>query len=86
LILTDHNGEKSIKYCAEIVAKTLDFKGKLLFDPTKPEGIFKKTASNEKLLKLFPKYKFTPFDDAIKITVDWFLKNQDKFRKDTILH
>lgn len=31
------------------------------FDTTKADGQFKKTASNEKLLRLLPGFEFTPF-------------------------
>jgi len=40
----------------------------------------KKTASNKKLLSLYPEFKFTPIDVAIQNSVDWFFKNYDKAR------
>jgi len=34
------------------------------FDTTKADGQYKKTASNAKLRKYLPNYKFTPFQDG----------------------
>jgi GDP-L-fucose synthase len=36
----------SIKEAAETVIKAMDFKGEVVFDTTKSDGQFKKTASN----------------------------------------
>lgn len=33
-------------------------------DASKADGQYKKTASNEKLLKYIPDFKFTPFDEG----------------------
>ena len=59
--------EVSIKEAAEAVLKAMDFKGKVVFDTSKSDGQFKKTASNEKLRKYRPDFKFTPFDDGINL-------------------
>ena len=48
---------------------------------TKADGQYKKTASNAKLRKYLPDYKFTPMKQGIKETVDWFVKNYDSARK-----
>ena len=54
----------SIKEAAEAVLKAMDFKGKVEQDTTKSDGQFKKTASNAKLRKYLPDFKFTPFDQG----------------------
>ncbi|XP_052807448.1 GDP-L-fucose synthase-like [Mya arenaria] len=73
--------EVSIKDAAMSVLKACDFKGKVTFDASKSDGQFKKTASNNKLRKYLPDFKFTPFDQAIKETVDWFVQNYETARK-----
>ncbi|KAL4232866.1 GDP-L-fucose synthase [Mactra antiquata] len=73
--------EVSIKEAAEAVLKAFDFKGEVKYDTSKSDGQFKKTASNDKLLKYRPDFKFTPFDQAVKETVDWFKQNYDTARK-----
>lgn len=73
--------EVSIKEAAEAVIKAMDFKGEVLYDTTKSDGQFKKTASNAKLRKYLPDFKFTPFDQAIKETCEWFMTNYETARK-----
>lgn len=77
----DEEEEVSIKDVALAVAKAMKFEGKVEFDTTKADGQFKKTASNKKLRKLRPDYKFTSMPDGIQKSVDWFVENYDKARK-----
>ncbi|KAE9389282.1 hypothetical protein BT96DRAFT_926642 [Gymnopus androsaceus JB14] len=52
----------------------------LQFDTSRPEGQFRKPASNKKLLSLIGEFEFTPFEIALKQSVDWFLENYDNAR------
>ncbi|KAG9296703.1 hypothetical protein G9A89_001335 [Geosiphon pyriformis] len=72
--------EVSIKYVADAIVKAVGFNGNYSFDTTKADGQYKKTASNEKLLKNLPDFHFTPFETAIKESVTWFLENYDTAR------
>jgi len=67
--------EVSIGQVAQLVAEALEFTGNIVYDTTKSDGQFKKTASNKKLLSLHPEYKFTPMKQALKETCDWYIKN-----------
>ncbi|XP_063060124.1 GDP-L-fucose synthase-like [Engraulis encrasicolus] len=73
--------ELSIKEAAEGVVEAIQFKGEVIFDTSKADGQFKKTASNDKLRQYLPDFKFTPFHTAIKETCDWFVANYDTARK-----
>ncbi|XP_020793788.2 GDP-L-fucose synthase [Boleophthalmus pectinirostris] len=73
--------EVSIKEAAEAVVQSLNFKGEVVYDTSKADGQFKKTASNAKLCSYLPNFKFTPFNQALKETCDWFVKNYDTARK-----
>eukprot|EP01060_Flectonema_neradi_P004423 TRINITY_DN1284_c7_g1_i1.p1 TRINITY_DN1284_c7_g1~~TRINITY_DN1284_c7_g1_i1.p1 ORF type:complete len:316 (+),score=68.81 TRINITY_DN1284_c7_g1_i1:56-1003(+) len=73
--------EISIKQAVEGIVKAMDFKGELVFDTSKADGQFKKTANNAKLASLYPEFKFTPFDVAMKETVQWFNDNYEHARK-----
>lgn len=73
--------EVSIEEAAKSVLKAMNFKGKVVFDTSKSDGQFKKTASNAKLRKYRPDFKFTPFDQAVKETCDWFIENYETARK-----
>jgi GDP-L-fucose synthase len=73
--------EVSIKEVAFLVAKAMQFEGAITFDTTASDGQHKKTASNAKLLQHLPDFKFTPIDEALQETVDWFVANYEKARK-----
>ncbi|XP_046573666.1 GDP-L-fucose synthase-like [Haliotis rubra] len=73
--------EISIKRAAELVVEAMEFKGEVKYDTTKSDGQFKKTASNVKLRKYRPDFKFTPIEQAIKETCEWFVANFETARK-----
>ncbi|EGC38936.1 hypothetical protein DICPUDRAFT_96732 [Dictyostelium purpureum] len=73
--------EISIADVAHLIAEAMDFKGKLIFDTSKADGQFKKTASNHKLKSLYPDLTFIPIKDAIKESCKWFIENYDTCRK-----
>lgn len=73
--------EISISEAAEAIVEAMQYKGPVEYDTTKSDGQYKKTASNAKLRRYLPDFKFTPFKEAIKETVDWFVQNYEKARK-----
>lgn len=79
-IILTNSEENRIKTLAELVVKEVDFKGKVIFDITKPEGQYRKPSDNSKLKTYLPNFKFTPLDKGIKNTVDWFIKNHPNVR------
>jgi len=76
----DEKDEITIRQLAEMIAKSFDFQGILEFDISAADGQIKKTASNEKLRKLLPKFTFTSLETAINDTVEWFKKNNKQAR------
>jgi GDP-L-fucose synthase len=77
----DESAEVSIKDVALAVAKAMKFEGEVKFDSSKPDGQFKKTASNLKFRKLRPDYQFVSMQDGIQKSVDWFVENYESARK-----
>jgi GDP-L-fucose synthase len=73
--------EISIKDIVDILIQEFNFKGKVIFDTTKPEGQFRKPSDNSKLRSYLPDFEFTPIEQGIKETVKWFINNYDKVRK-----
>ncbi|XP_069771061.1 GDP-L-fucose synthase [Narcine bancroftii] len=73
--------EVSIKEAAESIVSAMGFEGEVIFDTSKSDGQYKKTASNGKLRKYLPHFQFTPFNQAIKETCDWFVANYKVARK-----
>lgn len=77
----DEADELSIKDVALAVKDAMKFEGEVVFDTSKADGQFKKTASNKKLRSHLPDYKFTSIKDGIQKSVDWFVENYDTARK-----
>jgi len=81
ILSVDEADEVSIKDVALMVADAMGFKGKVVFDTSKADGQFKKTASNAKLRTYLPDYKFKPMKEGIAEAVKWFVDNYDTARK-----
>lgn len=81
ILSVDEKDEVSIKHAAEMIVEAMEFKNGVQFDTTRADGQYKKTASNEKLRKLWPDFKFTPMKQAMKESCDWFVKNYEVARK-----
>lgn len=76
----DEEEEFSIGELAALVVDALDFKGDVIYDTSKADGQYKKTASNKKLRSYLPDFKFTPMRQGIKETADWLSKNYNVAR------
>lgn len=72
--------EVSIGYVAELIADAFNYKHAMIYDESKSDGQYKKTASNAKLLNLVD-FKFSPFEEGIKKVVNWFNNNYEIARK-----
>jgi len=57
------------------------FHGAVEMDVSKACGQLKKTASNDKLRKLLPDFKFTALGDGLRDTCAWFHDNYAVARK-----
>ena len=75
--------EISIREAAQPVAAAMgiDPSNDIVFDTSKSDGQFKKTASNAKLRRLLPNFEFTSFKEAVQISCRWFIDNYDMARK-----
>lgn len=73
--------EVSIADVARHVAKSMNFQGNIVFDTTKSDGQYKKTASNKKLRSLYPEFQFTPIEQGIQAACEWFEANYENTRK-----
>jgi GDP-L-fucose synthase len=56
--------EVSIADVAKAIAEAMEFEGKVVFDSSKSDGQFKKTACNDKLMSLLPDFQFTPIKEV----------------------
>ena len=79
IFTTSH--EISIKDWVDIIVTTLDFKGKVIFDTSKPAGQYRKPSDNSKLKSYLPDFEFTSIEDGIKKTIEWVDNNYNTIRK-----
>lgn len=77
----DEEAEVSIKDVALAVAEAMKFDGEIIFDTSKADGQYKKTACNKKLRSFRPDYQFIPMKEGVQKAVDWFVENYDTARK-----
>jgi len=69
----------TIKELAELMAKTVGFKGQIVFDRTKPDGTPRKVLNVERLAGLGWQYT-VDLEQGLARTYQWFLKNQSSLR------
>ena len=54
---------------------------KIIYNHDYPDGQLKKPSDNSKLKSLLPDFKFTPIEEGLQKSIDWFIENYDKARK-----
>ena len=81
ILSVDESAEVSISDIALMIAKAMEFSGEVVFDTSRADGQFKKTASNAKLRGYLPDFEFCPIREGIADAVRWFLENYDVARK-----
>ena len=72
--------EISIKDLVELVVEKMKFTGKVVLEKSKPDGQYRKPSDTSKLAKYLPDFTFTPIEEGIEITIDWFLSNYPNIR------
>jgi GDP-L-fucose synthase len=70
--------ETSIENIGRLIAKKYNYEDHISFDESFSDGQYKKTVSADKILKIIPDFVFTPVEDGISKTIDWFNKNNIK--------
>jgi GDP-L-fucose synthase len=70
----------TIRQLVETVAEVVGFEGKVTFDATKPDGAPRKLMNVDRLKALGWSYSVS-LKDGLASTYEWFLTNQDNFRK-----
>lgn len=61
----------TIKETAEIALKACDAQGlRIVWDTSKPDGQFRKDASNSKMCRLIPDFTFTPLEEGMRLTYE----------------
>lgn len=64
--------EISIKNLAELIKELTGFKGKIIWDDTKPDGQPRRKLNTQKAKKEFGFEAKTDFEEGLKKTIDWY--------------
>ena len=72
--------EISIADLSYMIAKIMYYKGKIIFDTSKPKGQRRKPTSNNKLMNYGLKLSYTPIEEGLKATIEHFINNYPKHR------
>ncbi len=81
ILSVSEKDEVSISYIGKLIAQSFDYDHMITFDETKPDGQYKKTADNSKLMRLYGNFEFTKISIGIEKSIQWFIKNYDNCRK-----
>lgn len=66
--------DNSVMEIAEVVKRVIGFKGEIVFDTTKPDGMMRRLVDTSKIESMGWKAK-TTMEEGIKESYDWFLEN-----------
>lgn len=80
-VILSADDEISIKDVVLLIAEIFDFKGNIHFDTSRPEGQFRKPSDNSHVKSMFPDFKFTPIEEGLKESIEWFINNYPNLRK-----
>ena len=72
--------EISIKDLVKKIAKLMDFKGKIIWDKTRPDGQPRRSLDISKAKKEFGFVAKTNFDERLKKTINWYQQNCSKLK------
>jgi GDP-L-fucose synthase len=73
--------EKSIKDVVDLIVKSFNFTGNVIYDKSHSDGQEKKTTNDDELTTHFGDFAFTSLNEGLQKTVDYFTNNYDTVRK-----
>jgi len=65
----------SIKELAEIISGAVGYKGKIVWDTSRPDGQMSKLLDNRRMKSIFGNLEFTSLEEGINKTVEWYVKH-----------
>ena len=82
ILSSSEEDEISIGEVAKQIAECFDYETRMRMDSSYSDGQYKKTVSNEKIMKIVnkicPTFEYTSMEEGIRKTVQWFLENENK--------
>ena len=76
--------EISIKDLVELICKIMNFKGELRWDSSRPDGQPRRKLDVSRAKKEFGFVAQTSFEEGLKNTINWFLKNAQSICRHTL--
>ena len=70
--------EITIRNLAELIARVTDYKGRIVWDTTKPNGQPRRCLDISRAAELFSFRAKVPFEEGIRTTVEWFLTHRPR--------
>ena len=80
-VILSSGHEITIKDLVYLIADTYGYKGRIKWDKNKPNGQYRKPSDNSVIKSISPNFKFTPIEEGIKKSVEWFIENYSNSRK-----
>ena len=80
-IILSPKKEYSIKEVAENIKEAFNYRKEITLETQYSNGQYRKNVSNQKLLSLFPEFKFTSLEYGIRETISWFINNYNTCRR-----
>jgi len=74
--------EISIKDLVELIAKITGFKGKIIWDKTKPDGQPRRMLDTSKAAKEFGFKAKTNFEEGLKKMIEWYINTEKQYKPD----
>jgi GDP-L-fucose synthase len=83
MMIISSKEQYTIKHIVDIIVDEFKFKGKVIFDKSKPEGILRKPTINDKFLSFIDanNIKLTSIENGLKHTIEYFNENYANIRK-----
>lgn len=81
LMIVSSSESYSIETIVHMIAKSMEYTGKIVFDTSKPEGILRKPTKNDLFRSAYPDFKFTAIQEGIQETCDFVRNNYETIRK-----
>lgn len=71
--------EISINDLVELIARLTGFAGKIIFDPTKPNGQPRRKLDTSRARERFGVEAQTTFEDGLKLMIEWYVKGSEQW-------
>ena len=73
--------EINMAVLAQTISFKMNFRGNIIYNHKYPDGQLKKPSDNSILKRCLPDFKFTPIQEGLSKSIDWFLSCRISFRE-----